>query len=158
MRSYIHSTETSTVIESIHDIITHCLTILKHDWNDNIAIVQNFTRESTQLMGNEGRLHQAILNILTNAILALPNGGNIFITTERLKRKVRLTFADDGPGIQKDHHKTVFEPFFTTRDPGEGTGLGLAITYSIILEHGGDIKVGNRHGGGAEFVITLPIA
>jgi two-component system NtrC family sensor kinase len=70
---------------------------------------------------------------------------------------VRISIADDGPGIPPDIQRRVFDPFFTTKDAGEGTGLGLTICYSIIDEHGGRIWTENQPGGGAVFHIELPV-
>ncbi|TFG45817.1 MAG: response regulator, partial [Dehalococcoidia bacterium] len=70
----------------------------------------------------------------------------------------RLIFKDDGPGMTEEVKAKLFQPFFTTKDPGEGTGLGLSVSHSIILEHNGTIEVESKLGIGTSFVIELPIA
>jgi two-component system sensor histidine kinase HupT/HoxJ len=68
-----------------------------------------------------------------------------------------LRFADNGPGIPEAHLGRLFEPFFTTKPVGQGTGLGLSISYGIVERHGGKLSAGNLAGGGAEFVLALPV-
>ncbi len=72
------------------------------------------------------------------------------------RRRCAARGADNGPGIRNEHLARVFEPFFSTKPPGEGTGLGLAICYEIVHELGGEIRAANRDEGGARFEITLP--
>lgn len=70
---------------------------------------------------------------------------------------VILRFADNGPGISEEHLGRLFEPFFTTKPVGQGTGLGLSISYSIVERHGGKLSAHNLPGGGAEFILALPV-
>ena len=105
-----------------------------------------------------GQLNQAVLNILTNAVQSAGKGGAVALTTAPAgARAVTITIADDGPGVPEDTRARIFEPFFTTRPVGEGTGLGLSIAHTVVHEHGGDIAVATTRGGGATFVITLPL-
>jgi len=69
---------------------------------------------------------------------------------------MEVTFLDTGSGIPEEHMDKLFEPFFTTKEPGKGVGLGLSVSYGIIKDHGGEIEVRNRKGGGVEFRIILP--
>jgi signal transduction histidine kinase len=86
----------------------------------------------------------------------MPDGGKLRIVTEQQEAGwVRISFADEGPGIDEEAAGKLFEPFFTTKDGG--TGLGLAIANRIILAHGGTIEFENRKHGGAEFVLVLPV-
>ena len=78
------------------------------------------------------------------------------ITTELLERTVRVTVADNGPGIPGEIISKIFDPFFTTKAPGKGTGLGLSISHSIIHEHRGRIWVQSEPGKGAKFFVELP--
>ncbi len=110
--------------------------------------------------GNEIQLEQVFVNLLTNARDALTEieRKQIWITCELQPPVAVVTFADNGPGVPADLEQRIFDPFFTTKEVGAGTGLGLSITYGIVREHGGTIVVGDRVGGGAEFVIELPLA
>ncbi len=100
------------------------------------------------------RIRQAVLNLVVNAIQAMPAGGELRATVRGAGDRVRLEVADRGPGISDDARDKLFEPFFTTKR--DGTGLGLAIAWQIAKQHGGDLRADNRAGGGARFVLELP--
>ncbi len=89
---------------------------------------------------------------------AAHNGGNLTITTLKTGGLIRLTFSDDGLGIEKQHINKLFNPFFTTKPAGKGTGLGLSICHGIITAHGGRIWAESEPGSGATFIIELPLA
>jgi len=141
----------------IHSIIDNCLLMLNNQIKNDIKIVKNFTNIPYELIGNEGRLHQAILNILTNAIQAINKKGNISISTNLEKENLIIKIADTGSGISEENIKKITDPFFTTKDPGKGTGLGLSIAYNIIKEHKGSIKFESTEGEGTTVTITFPI-
>jgi signal transduction histidine kinase len=107
-----------------------------------------------------GQLQQVLLNLLMNALEATPAGGPITVSAAPRdhdgRAGVALTVADTGPGIAPEALGRVFEPFYTTKPPGQGTGLGLAICRDIVREHGGTLTVQNRPGGGAAFTVWLP--
>jgi signal transduction histidine kinase len=120
------------------------------------------------LQADPDLLQQVFLNLYSNALHALPDGGLIHIGVEitdegdRLPRfkngaaRMRITFEDNGAGIAREHLDRVFDPFFTTKDIGEGTGLGLSVIYGIIKDHGGDIRVESEQGQFSRFIIDLP--
>ena len=141
----------------IHDIIDNCLVILKNKLKNKVDIKRNYTKTSFVLKGNEGRLHQAILNILSNADQAIENKGTIKISTIIEEQNILVSVNDSGSGISKDIISRISDPFFTTKEVGKGTGLGLAITYKIIEEHKGTIKYLSEEGKGTEVIILLPI-
>ncbi len=100
------------------------------------------------------RLKQALLNLLNNALGAMPDGGELWVAAKRTSDGCMLTIRDTGKGIPADRLTLIFEPFYTTK--GTGTGLGLSITHTIIASHGGRIEVQSREGEGTEFRIYLP--
>jgi signal transduction histidine kinase len=83
--------------------------------------------------------------------------GRLMVKTEALGDAIRITFADDGPGIKEDELARVFDPFYTTKEVGKGTGLGLSISYGIVQDHGGQIYVESEAGNGASFIVELPL-
>ncbi|HXV77955.1 MAG TPA: ATP-binding protein [Candidatus Polarisedimenticolaceae bacterium] len=101
------------------------------------------------------QIQQAILNLVINAVQALPDGGHVVVRVDRRDRRVRVVVEDDGPGLDDAALKQVFEPFFTTKEGG--TGLGLSIAFQIADQHGGDLRVEHRPGGGARFCLELPV-
>jgi two-component system NtrC family sensor kinase len=102
------------------------------------------------------QLELALLNLVTNAIDAMIEGGSLTVTLSRLGAGVRLEVADSGPGVPEALLPTIFEPWVTTKPYGRGTGLGLAIARGVIGAHGGTIGVSNRQAGGAVFTVDLP--
>jgi PAS domain S-box-containing protein len=108
------------------------------------------------VLASSSQLAQVFLNIILNAIEAMPNGGELSISARVVGKQVEVAFADSGPGISPEAMARMFEPFFTTKE--DGVGLGLAISHSIIQRHGGSLTAANVPGGGAVFTVTLPIA
>lgn len=101
-------------------------------------------------------IQQALLNLLTNAIDATPAGGRVSVRTRAEDGTVVIEVADTGTGLPAVLHKEIFEPFFSTKEPGRGTGLGLFIASQIVRDHGGRIDVESEVGAGATFRIVLP--
>ncbi len=141
----------------IHEIIENCLVILSNKLKNKVKIVKSFTPDEVILKGNEGRLHQAFLNLLANAEQAILDSGTISISTEFISDEIVIKIADSGTGMDPEAISKIMEPFFTTKEPGVGTGLGLSITNSIIREHKGTILVNSIVGKGSDFRISLPI-
>jgi two-component system, NtrC family, sensor kinase len=103
------------------------------------------------------RLRQVLLNLLTNAIHATPEGGRISITIRVTSEDAHIEVRDTGCGIPKENLAKIFEPFFSTKGAGEGTGMGLYVSRGIIEKLGGRIRVESRVGKGAVFFVTLPL-
>lgn len=113
-----------------------------------------------KVMVSAGRLQQVFVNLLINAADAMEGKGTIRVSsTTTANGRVRIAFADSGPGIAADLRRKIFDPFFSTKAPGQGTGLGLAISRSIVETYGGTLEVASDdRPQGATFVITLPSA
>jgi two-component system, NtrC family, sensor histidine kinase HupT/HoxJ len=109
--------------------------------------------------GNEGQIHQIVVNLVDNAIDAVHGRKHprIDVRAALAGSDVEIVVADNGAGIADAAFDKMFEPFFTTKTVGEGTGLGLWISYAIAREHGGSISAANREGGGAQFTLRLPV-
>ena len=112
------------------------------------------------VLGNPIQLEQVFINLLTNARDALEEIGDatkkVRIASSLERDRIKIVFADNGPGIPPLLAQRVFDPFFTTKEVGTGTGLGLSITYSILKEHGGEISIGETRGRGTTFEVELP--
>jgi PAS domain S-box-containing protein len=100
-------------------------------------------------------MKQAVLNLVKNALAAMPGGGKLRLTAERVEDEVRIAVEDSGVGISEADLPKIFEPYFTTKE--NGTGLGLTITFKIVREHDGEIMVTSHPGQGSTFIINLPI-
>ena len=109
-----------------------------------------------KVQADPDQMSQVMINLLMNAVHAMPNGGTIRIGLAPEKDMVKLTVADTGHGIPQEDAKKIFEPFFTTKESGKGTGLGLTVIKGIIEEHQGSIAVESEPGKGTTFTILLP--
>ena len=112
--------------------------------------------ETPPVLANPEQIKQAFLNLVLNALQAMPEGGTLTLAAEMEEDRLRLRFSDTGQGISPENLERVFNPFFTTRR--NGTGLGLAITHRIIQGHGGRMEVESRVGEGTTFSVVLPVA
>lgn len=140
---------------------------------ENIVFKTYFPGNHLKVLADAGQIEQVLMNLLVNAIDAMPDGGSLTVSIEPAtfnEEFVRvhgygapgeyacLSVADTGTGMDEETKKKIFEPFFTTKEVGKGTGLGLAIVYGIIQQHNGYINVYSEHGLGTIFKIYLPIA
>jgi PAS domain S-box-containing protein len=103
-------------------------------------------------------LETLLLTLLSNALDAVPAGGEISLRCRPSPDTIGFTVSDNGCGISPAHLEHVFEPFFTTKEPGKGTGLGLAIARNVVIEHGGSINIESRPGEGTTVIVDLPLA
>ena len=108
------------------------------------------------VFADRDQMGQVVLNLVVNAIQAMPNGGTLTLTLTFDTQRVHLALADNGCGIPKDNIPKVFTPFFTTKKCGEGTGLGLTVVHGIVQEHEGSIFVESQPDRGTTFTISLP--
>jgi signal transduction histidine kinase len=120
-----------------------------------IAYVLNLTPELPVIDFDERYMKQALLNLVKNAIAAMPQGGKLTIKTEAQEAGILIRVYDTGIGIPEEHLSKIFEPYFTTKETG--SGLGLTLVFKIIREHQGEITVKSKLGEGSCFTIALPI-
>jgi signal transduction histidine kinase len=111
--------------------------------------------EEPAVMADHLQMEQLFLNLVLNALQAMPEGGALTITTRCENGSVVAEVSDTGTGIPEEIRDRIFDPFFTTRKVGEGTGLGLAVSHSIVAAHGGSIEVESEVGVGTTFRVTL---
>ncbi|HZE89121.1 MAG TPA: ATP-binding protein, partial [Verrucomicrobiae bacterium] len=127
---------------------------------DGVEIVRDLAAELPKTLGDFHQLQQVFVNIINNAHHAMQDtgrAGRLTLRTERVGESIRVSIADNGPGIAEEHMSKIFDPFFTTKEIGKGTGLGLSLSYGIIHEHEGRIHARSGRGGGAEFQVELPV-
>ncbi|HEX8722134.1 MAG TPA: PAS domain-containing protein [Pyrinomonadaceae bacterium] len=113
--------------------------------------------ESLQARGNASELREVFVNLVVNAIDAMPGGGRLDVSCRRRGERLRLLFSDTGAGMAEEVRARIFEPFFTTKGV-HGTGLGLFVSYGIVERHGGQISAASQPGRGATLQIDLPLA
>ncbi len=106
---------------------------------------------------DQDQMSQILINLVMNAVHAMPDGGTLRVGLTHEDERVRLTVADTGHGIPPEHLSQIFDPFFTTKEFGKGTGLGLTVVKGILEEHGGSITVESQVGTGTTFTLHLPV-
>lgn len=141
----------------IHDILVNSLIMLQPKLKYKGSVEKVFTSEELIINGNEGKLHQAFLNIISNAEQAIAKQGTILLKTLKTNNTIQVEISDNGVGISKENLHRISDPFFTTKPVGQGTGLGLAITYKIIEDHNGSIDVSSKPGKGTTFVLSFKL-
>jgi two-component system NtrC family sensor kinase len=128
----------------------------KQLFENTIKLSKSFTEDPGLVLASKNQLRQVLLNMLSNAMDAMPDGGTLTINTEADKENVRIVFSDTGIGIKEENLNKIFDAFYTTKDSVKGVGLGLSVCYGFIKDHGGDIKVESKPGVGTTFTIILP--
>ncbi len=158
LRNFSRADEEKTQAFDVNSGIDSTLKLLAGELKSK-ALVRKDYNEVPKINCNINQMKQVFMNILNNAIQALEVEGDIHIKTEFLSEQkiVRVTFRDNGIGIEKDNVEKIFDPFYTTKSVGEGTGLGLSISYGIVKSHGGQISVESEPGKGTTFIIDLPV-
>lgn len=142
----------------LRDVVDRVVRIGEYQWRvQNVRIIREIN-ESAEVMADADQMEQVLLNLLSNAVDAMPHGGRVHIALARREGGgAVLTVHDEGPGIPEEIQSRIFDPFFSTKDIGKGTGLGLAISYGIVRDHGGDIFLEQTgRGQGATFRVVLP--
>jgi signal transduction histidine kinase len=122
-----------------------------------VQVRRRLSRRIPRITADPSQLHQVLVNLLVNAIQAMPGGGTLKIATRTSDGHVVLVVEDDGIGMNDEVLGKIFTPFFTTKDVNEGTGLGLPVVHGIVTSHGGTIAVRSSPGQGARFEIRLPL-
>jgi two-component system, cell cycle sensor histidine kinase and response regulator CckA len=159
-------------ILNLHQVLTGMETILRHLAGKNVALNLSGSDRLATVKADAGQIEQVIINLVMNAVDAMPEGGTLTIETTTVRSVnpageapdlakgdyVLLSIADTGIGMTEAVKARVFEPFFTTKDVGKGTGLGLATCHGIIKQSGGHITLSSTPGAGTTFRIYLPQA
>jgi PAS domain S-box-containing protein len=149
-------------VVDIHDCLQDSLFFAEHQINANsgIEVITNFAPHALTVYGDSDLLGQVALNLILNAIQAMPDGGQMTVSTRMTndpygQEVAEIRFADSGCGIPKRNFAQIFDPFFTTKK--RGTGLGLAIVHNITKDHGGSIDIKSSQATGTECIVTLPL-
>ena len=142
----------------LNGLIAETLSLTQYQMRlQDITVERQLASDLLPVMGDQGWMKQAILNLVLNALDAMPEGGTLTLTTNNSQdRQVVMKVADTGGGIPKQSFSQIFEPFYTTKKAGSGVGLGLAVVYGIVQDHKGSITVDSVVGQGTSFTIILP--
>jgi PAS domain S-box-containing protein len=145
----------------VNTVLRQTIKLRSYDFaSHGVEVTEEFDDTLNPALGDAQQLQQVFLNILNNAYDAVQETGrrgHIEIRTERAGHSVQVVVTDNGTGIADPQH--IFDPFYTTKQPGKGTGLGLSICYGIVRAHGGEIQCwNNTESGGSTFVVRIPLA
>ncbi len=143
------------------ELIQTILLLLGHTMTkSNVKAVLELPPAPFSIYGDYAQIQQCLMNLISNAVEAMPGGGTLKISAgrENPSGQVRIEIDDTGTGIAADDLQRIFEPFFSTKTDGKGVGLGLSMVYGIVREHGGTVTVDSQVGRGTTFHLTLPPA
>jgi signal transduction histidine kinase len=148
----------------INDVANSTLDLMRLDkrMKSSVEIATSFAPDLPKTMIDEAQISQVFLNIVLNALDAMPDGGKLTVVTgqgpdDQGREAISISFADTGIGIPKKELQKIFDPFFTTKEAGKGTGLGLSLSYDIVRRFKGDIHVESEVGKGTTFTVILPV-
>jgi signal transduction histidine kinase len=155
----------------VEKVVREALDLLEAKLPAGIRVEAKLRAGRAAMLGDPTQVHQVLMNLVTNAVQAMPGGGALLVSLDAVRGEagrtatigsveaqdyVVLTVADTGIGIQRDIIERIFDPFFTTKDVGTGTGLGLSLVHGIVTELGGAIDVASVPGQGSTFTVYLP--
>jgi two-component system NtrC family sensor kinase len=156
---YARQSEPEMRILNINDVLTQAIAIITHPAElQNIRLVADLASELPDIQGDSDKLQQAFVDIMVNALQAMPEGGTLTVCIRMTEdsKFMEIEITDTGCGIPQEHMSKLFDPFFSTKRTGEGTGLGLSVALGIVEKHNGTIDVKSKIGEGSTFTIKLP--
>jgi two-component system cell cycle sensor histidine kinase/response regulator CckA len=156
----------------VNEVVRDVLRLTQPLLRDNIRLTVDLAQELPAVYGDSSQIEQVLVNLIVNAVEAMPEGGQLKIATDcalpkqtdvrkesiphKKQEVVQISITDTGIGIPVEIQSAIFEPFFTTKPEGRGTGLGLSSAFGIIRQHGGKIEVKSVPGRGTTFTVSLP--
>jgi two-component system NtrC family sensor kinase len=142
---------------NVNEIMGEVVTLARSEVQDkNITLHEEIEPSLPPVRGSRDKLKQVLLNLISNALDAMPNGGELAMRAARQNGTVRLTVTDTGVGIPRENINRIFDAFFTTKGKVSGVGLGLSVSYGIVSQHRGSIEVKSAPGKGSSFTVILP--
>jgi two-component system NtrC family sensor kinase len=144
-------TNLNTVVNRAYDLASHTAEL------QNVEVIKELFPSLPEITADADQLQQVFMNLILNAIQAMPQGGRLILRSSVDNNRVKIEVKDTGRGISPENMNKLFTPFFTTKPEVKGVGLGLAIAYGIIQRHKGKIEVQSKVGEGATFTVYLPL-
>ena len=154
---FVGKSESAVAEVNLTELAEEAIQLITHEaQNRDIKIVRQMEPSLNPIWSDAYQIRQVLLNLLTNAIHAVNSDGTVTIAVEDVGDSQVITVSDSGQGIPRENLDKIFEPFFSTKPPGQGTGLGLFVSRGIIEKLGGTVEVASKIGQGARFSIQLP--
>jgi len=169
--TFSRSSASTRVPVRVRDVIAESIAMVKATLPSNVQLASRLDASDALCLCDPTQIHQLFMNLASNAVQVLPTGGAVHVgldlvhgpnkggtapSSKTQEGFIRLTVADDGPGIAEDVLQRIFDPFFTTRGGRGGTGLGLSLVHGIVRDLGGEIEVSTKVGEGSCFTVLLP--
>jgi signal transduction histidine kinase len=159
---FARQSESTRARASLNEIVDDVVALSRHlIHTSGVELIIKLDKTLPWVLMDANQMKQVLLNLVHNALQAMPNGGDMEITTKigylNNREWAVVNVRDTGTGIPQPEQARIFEPFFTTRGDQGGTGLGLSVTYGIITDHGGQIDVESQPGSGSKFTVWLPL-
>jgi len=150
------------IMLDLNEILRESLEITKHKWKDEaqkkgvlIQVETSLNKDLSLVAGNPSELREVFVNMILNAVDAMPKGGTLSLFSELKEDRILAWVTDTGIGMSEEVKRKVFDPFFTTKGP-KGNGLGMSLAYGIIVRHNGKISIESQEGKGTTFTVELP--
>ena len=158
---FARQSESTRARASLNDVVEDVVALSRHlIHTSGVKLNLELQENLPWILVDVNQMKQVLLNLIHNALQAMPNGGDLTISSESTSRAgrdwIRIAVQDTGIGIPKPDQARIFEPFYTTKGDQGGTGLGLSVTYGIVTDHGGQIDVESQPGAGSRFSVWLP--
>jgi PAS domain S-box-containing protein len=164
MSTFARPDSTNLKRHQINDTLRSSLDLMRLDkrMKSTIEIVEDLAPGIPETVIDEGQIAQVFINIILNALDAMPDGGRLSVSSRRQtgddgRETIEVSFTDTGTGIPPEARERIFDPFYTTKEAGKGTGLGLSVSYNIVKRFKGDIAVRSEVGKGTTFTVILPV-
>lgn len=141
----------------LNTLLQSVVRMIRMDCLDRVQIDEDYFPALPKIKGDITHLTDVFVNLLKNALEAIPNKGHIWVKSWLENGSAFISVRDDGVGISEENRSKIFDFFFTTKEVGKGTGLGLGVGYATVKEHDGDILVNSQLGKGSEFIVRLPV-
>jgi len=155
---FARQSEPQKVLSHINEVIDKSIDLVSHQAGlQSIKIEKKIKPDLPKTMIDVGQIQQVFINILLNAIEAMPQGGILTVSSGIEGQMATVRFTDTGIGIPEENLPKILDPFFTTKKQGKGTGLGLSVSYGIVERHRGKLEVRSKVGKGTTFTVKLPI-
>ncbi len=144
---------------SLNSIVENALSLLESRCTkQGIVIIRSLSQNIPEIVADPSQINQVLVNLIVNALQAMPNGGKLKIATSLVDNFASVVVEDTGIGMSQEIMKKIFLPFFTTKGVGQGTGLGLSVVHGIVTSHGGKINVKSEAGKGSRFEVLIPLS
>jgi signal transduction histidine kinase len=132
------------------------LSLLSHSLQRrNVEVLVVAPTLPTTILGFPNQIQQVFINLIVNAADAMEGGGTLTIRSDIQAQLIRMSFQDNGCGMDEETAQRIFDPFFTTKEVGKGTGLGLSVVYNILRDHGANIEVDSQRGQGTTMTLEF---